>query len=159
MDADGNQRCICNAVNVCSVFIHWLCQTTITTPHITLRVSVNNMVRHYAVRGCKGDNCDLSAYRGGGREGTEGGEKGVTVGIKWRGCLDQFILEKHSKGWKRRGCIHHPERGAIYSVINKIICARGWYKLNYLIIMIIFLLCNSYLFNPNQILSGFLFVF
>lgn len=66
MDADGNQRCICNAVNVCSMFIHWLYQTTITTPHITLRDSVNNMVRHYALRGCKGDNCDLSVYRGGG---------------------------------------------------------------------------------------------
>jgi len=98
VDADGNQRCICNAVNVCSMFILWLYQTTITTPHITLRDSVNNMVRHYALRGRKGDNCDLSVYRGGDREATEGGYKGVTVGIKWRGCLDQFILEKHSRG-------------------------------------------------------------
>jgi hypothetical protein len=45
----------------------WLYPTTLTTPHITLGDSVNNMVRHYALRGCKGDNCDLSVYRGRGQ--------------------------------------------------------------------------------------------
>jgi len=94
VDADGNQRCICNAVNVCSMFILWLYQTTITTPHITLRDSVNNMVRHYALRGRKGDNCDLSVYRGGDREATEGGIQRRHGGNKMEGLSGPIYIRE-----------------------------------------------------------------
>jgi hypothetical protein len=56
------------AVSVASVMhlvMCWLYPTALTTPRITLGDSVNNMVRQCAPRGCKGDNCDLSVYRGG----------------------------------------------------------------------------------------------